>query len=161
MINHWIFNVKDDENGEYCRTGIEIYNHRMQDCFWGLFEFTESKRRRPNIASLKKGDVVLFYFAGEDGHCFLGTSVLASGFTKLKREMVNRLTHKKYLDWDEGVHLRKESIEKWANPLPVECLRGKVPFLPVGENYGSYMQGSIKSISERDFDTIVHEHRTN
>ena len=43
---------------------------------------------------------------------------MASGFTKLKREKVNRLTHKKCLDWDEGVHLRKESIEKWAKNKP-------------------------------------------
>ena len=105
--------------------------------------------------------MVLFYLAGKDGHCFLGTCVLASGFTKLRRELVDRLTHKKFLDWAEGVNLKKESIEKWAHSLSIERLRGKVSFLPIGENYGSYLQGSVKSIFKRDFDTVIREHKTN
>ena len=99
MLHYWIFNVRDDESGEYSRTGTEIYNHRMQDCFWGLHEFTGSGRRTANVAALNRGDVVLFYLVGKDGHCFLGTCVLASGFTKLKRERADNLTHKKFLDW--------------------------------------------------------------
>lgn len=161
MPQYWIFNVKDDENGEYSRTGTEIYSHRMQDCFWGLREFTESRRRTANVAALNEGDVVLFYLVGKDGHCFLGTCILASGFTKLRRELIDSLTHKKFLDLDEGVHLKKESIEKWTNPLSIERLRGKVSFLPIGENYGSYLQGSVKSMRKQDFGTIMCEHQTN
>jgi hypothetical protein len=161
MPNYWIFNVRDDENAQYSRSGTEIYNHRMQDCFWGLHEFTESGRRTANVAALNEGDVVLFYLAGKDGHCFLGTCVLASGFTKLRKEPVNSLTHKKFLDWDEGVHLKREGIEKWTNSLSIELLRGKVSFLPIGENYGSYLQGSVKSIRKQDFDTVMREHQPN
>lgn len=161
MLHYWIFNVRDDESGEYSRTGTEIYNHRMQDCFWGLHEFTGSGRRTANVAALNRGDVVLFYLVGKDGHCFLGTCVLASGFTKLKRERADNLTHKKFLDWDEGVHLKRDSIEKWTNPLSIERLQGKVSFLPLGENYGSYLQGSVKSIRKQDFDTVVNEYQAN
>jgi len=56
MENYWIFKVADDENEKYRRKGIEIYKHRMPECFWGLKEFTKTGRRAPNVAHLKAGD---------------------------------------------------------------------------------------------------------
>jgi hypothetical protein len=156
-INYWIFNVKKDENRKYSRKGIEIYNHRMcKDHFWGIKEFTKSGRRTPNVTYLKREDNVLFYLVGEEGHCFLGTCVLDSSFRQLTNEEVKQLTHEEFLDWNQGVFLK--DIEKWQKPLPIESLRGKVSFVPISQHYGSYLQGSIKKISEFNYNTIIHEH---
>lgn len=155
MVNCWIFNVKDDKSDKYSRKGIEIYNHRMaKDKFWGLQERTASGRRTVNIAYLKKGDMVLFYLVG--GHSFLGTCVLASSFRKLEKEEAKRLTHEGYLDWNQGVFLKR--VDKWDEHLPIECLRGKVSFVPCDGNYGKYLQGSVKKITELDYSTVVCEH---
>ena len=156
MVNYWIFNVKDDENAQYRRKGKEIYEHRMGDRFWGLHECTEKGRKTPNVAKLKESDMVLFYLAGNDGHCFLGTSVLASSFRKLQEEEKADKLHEEWLDWPSGVDLG--SYEEWKDPLPIECLRGKIYSVPPNGNYGKYFQGSIKKTSASDYAIIVQEH---
>jgi len=158
LPNCWIFNVKDDENSKYGRTGNAIYNHRMQDCFWGLREVTEKGKRTANVACLKAGDRVLFYLVGKDGHCFLGTCVLASCFRKLEEKETGKF-HREWLDWKEGVDLKRESIDEWREPLIIHRLCGKVSFVPIGENYGSHLQGSVKKIDCNEYDIVVREHK--
>jgi hypothetical protein len=152
MANYWIFKVKDDTNGKYTRTGLEIYKHRMREKVWGIREHTESGKKTANVVHLEKGDKVLFYLCGRDGHCFLGTGVLETGF----RPLIEIVIHEEYLDWKQGVSLK--SVNPWDNSLPIESLRGKVHFVPEGENYGSYIQGSITRISEKDYNTVISEH---
>lgn len=156
MSNYWIFNVKDDQNEKYQKKGIAIYNHRMHENFWGLREYISNGRKAANIDSLKDGDNVVFYLIGNEGHRFLGTCILASSFKNLTKEEIAKLTHEEYLDWNQGVFLR--DVDQWNKTLPIERLRGKVPFVPVDQNYGSYFQGSVKRISKLDYDTIVQEH---
>jgi hypothetical protein len=55
----------------------------------------------------------------------------------------------------KGVLFKK--IEAWKD-LPIEILRGKVRFVPKGKNYGSYIQGSITRLSEKDYRIITQEH---
>lgn len=158
VTNYWIFNVKDDKNDRYHKKGIEIYRHRMKECFWGLRESTENGRIAANIGSLKRGDCVVFYLVGTEGHRFLGTCILDSGFEKLDQERSKIITHPEYLDWEQGVLLK--DIDEWAKSLPIERLRGKVPFVPIEGNYGAYFQGSIKRIKHSgDYDTIIREHK--
>jgi hypothetical protein len=73
-----IFNVKDDRNEKYSKKGIEIYEHRMHESFWGLRETTSDGRKAANIANLSEGDNVVFYLMGKEGRRFLGTCQLAS-----------------------------------------------------------------------------------
>lgn len=152
MTNCWLFKVKDDSDGKITRKGIEIYNHRMQDRAWGLKTHSDSGRRTANIDKLRRGDKVLFYLGGKDGHCFLGTCTLNSSFQNL----IEVAVHEDYLDWKQGVLIK--DIEKW-NPLPIERLRGKVRFVPIKGNYGSYIQGSITGISAEDYKTVVYENK--
>ncbi len=152
MSNYWIFKVKADSDGEYSLTGLQIFEHRMQDKAWGIREQTENGRKTPNTALLAENDKVLFYLCGEEGYCFLGTGILKTGFGA-KLESV---FHKEHLDLITGAFLSK--VEPWAIRLPLETLRGKVHFVPVSENYGCYIQGSITRISEKDYKTVIQEH---
>lgn len=152
LPNYWIFKVKDDSDGKHSRTGIEIYKHRMHESVWGIREHTENGKKTANVDNLRKGDRVLFYLCGAEGHCFPGTGVLESGF----RNLIEIIVHEEYLDWKEGVSLKNANV--WVEPLQIERLRGKVHFVPVGENYGSYIQGSITRVSEKDYNTVLHEH---
>jgi len=144
--------VKDDSNGKFSRKGIEIYRHRMRDKAWGIRECSENGKRTANIDKLTRGDEVLFYLGGNDGHCFVGTCVLDSGF----QNAIEIAVHAEYLDWNHGVLLK--DISQWTRSLQIESLRGKVHFVPVGENFGSYLQGSVTRISERDYNTVINEH---
>lgn len=154
--NYWIFNVKDAKNDKYTKTGLQIYDHRMPENFWGIRECTADGKITGNITYLKEGDIVVFYLVGMNGHCFLGTCVLASGFRRLGREEAKKIIHEEYLDWEQGVSLKR--VDKWDKPLPIKCLRGKVSFVPIDGKYGLYLQGSVKKISKPDYDTIVREH---
>ncbi len=160
MVNYWIFKVTDDENEQFSKKGISIYSHRMGESFWGIKGTKENGSRAANVDYLRKGDAVVFYLVGEGGRCFLGTAILASGFRPLTASESAKITHKEYLDWEQGTWLEKESVDVWAKPLPIERLRGKVHFVPVGKNYGSYLQGAITRIEQREYDAIIKEHGT-
>ena len=124
MVDYWIFNVKDDKNDKYRRNGKEIYNHRMQEKFWGVQEHNSDGRNAANVCSLKIDDKVVYYLIGETGKQFLGTAVLASSFKTLEKDEIKKLTHGEYVDWNQGVHLK--DVQKWNKTLPIERLRGKV-----------------------------------
>lgn len=156
-MNCWIFNVKDDKNKQFRKKGIEIYRHRMSESFWGLREYTSDGRKAPNTASIEINDKVIFYLIGEYGKQFLGTALVASPFTTLEKNEIDKLSHEEFLDWNQGVHLK--DIVVWKKTLPIERLRGKVAFVPDDTNFGTFFQGSVKQISESDFATVESEHQ--
>jgi len=58
--------------------------------------------------------------------------------------------------WNHGVDLKNIAI--WNTTLPIDRLRGKVSFVPDDQNYGSFLQGSVKRISRSNYQTIIVEH---
>jgi predicted RNA-binding protein with PUA-like domain len=158
MVNYWIFKVKDEVGGLYGRRGFNIFEHRTQECFWGIREFSEKGKREANIDLLKKGDYAVFYLVAKEGSRFLGTCILDSGYTRLDEEQAKKIVHREYIDCDQGVFLR--DVDRWAKPLPIENLRGKDSFVAMGGKLGSFFQGSIKKIKHpEDYSTIIKEHK--
>jgi hypothetical protein len=153
LVNYWIFKVRADSNGKETLTGLKIFKHRMSDMAWGIKEFTEKGRKTPNSGKLEENDKVLFYLCGKEGSCILGTAVLETGFG----ESLKSVFHSEYNDWVKGVRL--SSVDPWTTYLPMENLRGKVRFVPEGENFGSYIQGSITKITKEGYETVINEHR--
>lgn len=148
LTNHWIFKVNDDSNEKYALNGIDIYNHRMKDEAWGIKQYIKNGRKAANVAHLRVGDRVVFYLCGNEGHCFLGTAKLKTGYP-----LVELMVHEEHLDWKQGVKLT--DIRKWNRRVPIESLREKVRFVPEGKNYGSYIQGAVTRISDSDYNTII------
>ena len=142
--------MNDDSNKKHALKGIDIYSHRIGDKAWGIKEYIENGRKAANVVHLESGDRVVFYLCGQDGHCFLGTAKLKTGFP-----LVDLVVHEEYLDWKQGARLT--DIEQWNQPVDIERLRGRVHFVPEGKNYGSYMQGAITRISDRDYNLINEE----
>jgi hypothetical protein len=120
----------------------------MTDEAWGVIERTKSGRRMANVTKLRTGDRVVFYLCGTEGHCFLGTAQLKTGYP-----LAELVVHEEHLDWKQGVKL--SNIHQWPRRLPIETLRGLVHFVPNGENYGSYIQGAITGISAREYELII------
>lgn len=147
MTNYWIFTVKDDRIETAKKKGIEIYSQRMSDGFWGLGE------RVSNRIYLERDDRVVFYLAGVDGYKFLGTCVLDSEYYKLSGEEKQRLWHGPFFQSDHGVRLKEVRI--WESPKSIHSLISKLKFIKDPRVWGTYLQGSIRRISEDDYNTIV------
>jgi hypothetical protein len=148
-----MFKIQDHFRVNRFLTGKQVFYHRMDDKAWSLNEFQENGRMTANTKHLDKEDKVVFYLCGDDeGHCLLGDAVLDSKFGVSLKSVF----HEEYMDLLKGVKLKK--VNPWKKEMPIEKLRGKVRFVPVGKNYGSYIQGSITSISKDDYQTIMRMH---
>jgi len=155
---YWVFKVKEETGGLYRRSGIEIYNHRMADGFWGLKEDSDKIKESAIFDQLEKGDRIVFYLveAGRESR-FLGTATLSSGIEKLDEEKAKTIVHKDYLDSDRGVFIN--AIDKWKNYLSVECLRGKGPFGDGRVKFSPFFKGNVKQLGSRsEFEIIFQEH---
>ncbi len=120
----------------------------MSDKSWGIKERIKNGRLAPNVIHLEIGDEVIFYLCGEEGHCFIGTAQLKTGYP-----FVELVVHEEHLDWKYGVKLA--NIQLWRQHVPIETFRGVVSFVPEGKNYGSYIQGAITRMSDTEFNAIT------
>ena len=146
-MNYWIFVVKDNKKGTEKKEGIEIYRQRMTDAFWGIGE------KSSNRDYLEPGGLVVFYLAGRKGHAFIGTCTLASSYYELGKEERKRLLHGPFFQSDHGVRLAE--IDVWKTPVSIHPLIKRLPLIKDPKIWGTYLQGSIRRISETDFNIIV------
>jgi len=147
MTNYWIFVVTDAKLGSRKKKGIEIYNQRMSDSFWGIGEGT------PNRTKLKKGDKAVFYLGGSEGQKFLGTCTLASDYYKLGKKEWEKLKRGPFFQATQGVKLADTNV--WDTPRPIQPLIESLGFIAKPEFWGTYLQGGVRSISEDDYNLIV------
>jgi hypothetical protein len=157
VTDYWIFKVQTQEGGLWRRSGFDLFVHRIKEGFWGIREYNEKGRLSAKVGDLKKGDFVVFYLVSSGGRRFIGTCVLDSGFERLDPERAKLIVHREYLDCETGVFVK--NVDKWAKPLPMECLRGKDSFVAAGGKFGSHFKGSIKKIKNKEeYDIIIQEH---
>jgi hypothetical protein len=156
-MDYWIFNVRNNKTSRTMNKGIEIYHFGMEKSFWKIKNYVSDGKRTPNVSFLKNDDRVIFYLAGKEGRCFLGTCLLDSSFKTLSLDEFKRVINDENSDWCNGVFLK--NIVQWDKPIPVRILLGKVSFINEIKNYGSFIQGSIRKISKKDFEAIVREQK--
>jgi hypothetical protein len=155
--NYWIFKVRDEENAKYRRRGIDIFQHRISERFWGLPQYAETGKGTPHVMDLKTGDHILFYLVTPDGSRFLGNCILDSNYTTLDEEASKKLFHLEYIDHNQGVFLK--NIDKWNKPVPVEQLKGKGSFVRGTGTFASFFQGNIKKMeSRKEYEAVISEH---
>lgn len=147
MAKYWIFPVKDNKIGTIKKKGIEIYMQRMSDRFWGLNE------KSSNRFYLEPSDRIVFYLAGIGGHMFLGTCILDSRYYKLSEEEKRQFWHGPFFQATHGVRLK--DIRIWRPSKSIHPLIKKLKFIKDPLEWGTYLQGSIRKISEDDYITIV------
>ncbi len=152
MTSFWIFPVKDSTIGQERMTGVEIYEQRMKDRYWGIRESAQNRKE------LRKGDLVIFYLAGKGGQIFLGTCELDSEYHALKREERKKLVYGTFFTADHGVDLT--NIEEWKTSVSIRPLLEILEFTKSLSSWWSYLQGSIRRICEEDYFTIVSMHES-
>ncbi len=124
---HWIFIINDTD---------KEFERRMEKKEWPIFSFTANRKR------INQKDKVLFYKAGIDGQKFLGTATITS---KLKKESDEKI--------DFFVTL--EDIKLWKNGIDIHPLVSKLELVKNKEMWGRHFQGGVRSVSDKDFQTIL------
>jgi len=146
-MNNWIFTVTNHKIDDIKFSAREIYSQRMEDEFWGLGE------RTPNRNSLEKGDRIVFYI-GNPETVFGGTAIAASQSFKLTATEQEDYSHGlSFYTTDYGVKLT--GIEIWETPKFVPDLVPDIEFIENKPYWGTYFQGGIRGISEKDYSLII------
>jgi len=146
-MNYWIFTVTSHKSDGREFTAEEILKQRIEDEFWGLGEKT------PNRKNLEQGDRIVFY-VGNPLKSFAASATLAARAFKLSKEEQDALSHgTQFYRAQYGVRL--QDIRVWNERKPVLNLLPDLDFIENKEFWGTYFQGGIRGISDRDFERII------
>jgi predicted RNA-binding protein len=146
-MNYWIFIVTTQESDGREFVAEEVLRQRIEDKFWGLGEKT------PNRKNVEQGDKVVFYI-GNPVKSFAASATLATGAFKLSKEEQDSFSHgTEFYRPPYGVRLK--DIQVWDDRKPVSDLLPILDFIENKEFWGTYFQGGIRGIGEKDFDRII------
>ena len=146
-MNYWIFTITSHKSDGKIFSPEEILSQRAKDQFWGLGEKT------PNRKNLEMGDQVVFYI-GNPVKGFGASARLASTAFELSKQEQDKLSHgTTFYRPQYGVHL--EQISLWERARSVDQLLGGLDFIENKEFWGTYFQGGVRQIDEKDFRTIL------
>lgn len=113
----------------------QIFKERIKNRKWPIFAKTQNRDK------IGPGHKVVFYKAGrDDGQKFLGAATVASGVTCEGGKV------------DSFVELGGAVI--WKKPVQMRKLLDDLDFVRDKKNWGLYVQGGVRQISEKDFLTI-------
>jgi len=146
-MNYWMFSVTSHKEGSRILAPEEILRQRLEDHFWGLGE------RTPNRRALKAGDKVVFYM-GLPHKTFAASAVLASPSYQQTNSQQEEMSHgMNFFRAPYGVRLEQTTI--WEQPRRVEDMLPTLNFIENKEYWGSYFQGGVRELDERDFQVIT------
>ena len=132
-MNYWLFIINDD---------IEVFKKRIDSKTWPIFNQTGHKRE------LEVGDCIMFYKAGNDGQKFLGRAKIASRLKSSQDKMVSNLSI--------------DDVNVWSECPSIREFLTKLSFIKDEHNWGAYLQGGVKRLTENDYSIITQEaERTN
>lgn len=145
---HYLLLVKDhrDQEGRLIKAR-EVFENRVQYRFWSF------NKRAGNLKKLKCDDLVLFYVA-EKGGLIVGKGALASDpypISNIEYKLALGLPSKNF---DYIVDLK--NIEVWPVPVEFKRVYEKLSFIKDKSKPYVYLQGSIKRLSEEDYNFICN-----
>jgi hypothetical protein len=147
-MNYWIFTVAPYKSGSEYYSARQIYERRMEDRFWGLGARTAHRK------NVREGDQVVFY-VGRPDCAFGGTARLASDSVTLTAEQQSDLSHSSvFFTAEYGVFL--DAVEIWGLMHPMPVLAPSLKFIKNPGQWGVYLQGGIRQVTEADYAAIVN-----
>jgi len=112
-----------------------VFEKRISEEKWPIFKDTRNKMK------LKKGDRIVFYKAGKDGHKFIGTARLGSEIIPDNMDFFVIL----------------EDIQIWKKPVEVPDILNELQFIVNKTNWGMYLQGGVSHLPDVDYKLIVSQ----
>ena len=127
-------------------SAIDIFNKRIEEKKYPLYP------RTPNLNEIKDDDEVVFYIAGagKERQSFVGQAIIQ------KVE-----TPKEFLvDPDKDNHevikyLWFKKIKIFETSKNIQSIIDKLDFVKNKNNYGAYLMGGVKKLTQRDFNLIT------
>jgi len=141
-MNYWIF-VHSDENVD--KTFLQLVELKN----WG---FKSTRPIKNRIASLQKGDIVVFYLGGPNCKYFSGEAKLTSSAHSPTRQSIGG---PKNYEIDSMVDF--DGIDLWNGKriyLTSDYVREKLRIVKNKDNWGMTFGQSIISITEKDYKDI-------
>ena len=95
-----------------------------------------------NVRNLEKNDSVIIYEAGVGKHQFIADAKISSVTNTEKIKEIN-LT----------------DVSLWKKPINIKLIYEKLEIIKNPQCYGVYLAGGIKTLTTKDFTTIMQEHK--
>jgi len=124
-MGNWIFVLTGTD---------EEFQRRIEMEKWPIFRKTTYRQQ------VHESDKVVFYKAGEGNKKFLGTSTVSS---ELKPE------------GKTDFFLNLKEIDVWKKSKPIRHMLDKLDFIKNKVQWGIYMQGGVRKLSEKDYELIT------
>lgn len=147
MVNYWIFIAKDHIYEGAIVSAITIIKSRVEHKFWVL------NKNTPGIKKLKPGDKTIFYAASSEGRGFCGWGELATEPHPLTPAQRFYALGKPSMLFDFAVDFT--TAEFWPKLKPIEKFASLLSFLKGKSNYTRCFRGSIRAITQEDFEHII------
>ncbi len=148
-MNFWIFTVVDAPIGDSSIRATDVLALRCRRLYWLL------NSRSPNFRRLKRDDKVVFYCGGkEGGGVFRGICTLSSEPQRIPPDIKRYVVEDPEDKFNYSVNLKE--IDLFTHPKSVSRLLGELGFIKDKTGWWRHFQGSIISIPEEDFYTILN-----
>ncbi|MEM0205188.1 MAG: EVE domain-containing protein [Nitrososphaerota archaeon] len=147
MVNYWILIAKDHNYDGSIVSAITIIKNRVEHKFWIL------NKNTPGIKRLKPGDKAVFYAASFEGKGFCGWGELSTEPHPLTPDQRFYAFGKPSMLFDFAVDFK--IAEFWPKLKPIEKLASVLSFLKDKSNYIRCFRGSIRAITQEDFEHII------
>ena len=143
MKNYYILGTSDSST----KNAYSILMKRLDEKKYPLYT------RTPHLHRIQDNDAVVFYLAGKKDKAqnFLAESVISS--VETSNELLidpdkERYVVEKYLILDK--------IKIFKAPIHIKSIITKLDFIVNKSNYGVYLMGGVKKISENDYKLIAY-----
>jgi predicted RNA-binding protein len=141
MKNYYVLGTSDSST----KNAYSILMKRLDEKKYPLYT------RTPHLNRIQSNDVAVFYLAGKKDKAqnFLGEAIISS--IETSSELLidpdkERYVVEKYLILDK--------IKIFKAPVHIKSIITKLDFIINKSNYGVYLMGGVKKISEKDFNLI-------
>lgn len=111
------------------------FQERIKLKKWPIYKRTNHRRK------IRKGDKILFYLAGSHRRKIVADGILGSNL---------KINGEEFL-----IDISK--IKLWKRQILLKPLVESLEFVKNKEKWGVFMQGGIVRITDRDFETLLHQ----
>jgi len=127
-------------------SAIDIFNKRIEEKKYPL------DPRTPNLNEIKDDDEVMFYIAGagKERQSFVGQAIIQKVETP-KEFLVDPDKD----NYEVIKYLWFKKIKIFETSKNIQSIIDKLDFVKNKNNYGTYLMGGVKKLTQKDFNLII------
>ena len=150
MCNYYIFNSSNAKSLD--GKNIAAYSvalARLRKKVWPLYQ------RTPFRNKISENDKCLIYISGSSG-VFTQHFISNANIKGLKISGIDKLNEDEYMTYGvPSMYLNLENIAIYKNPINIRDYVNKLAFIGNKDNWGVYMQGGVRKISNEDYNLLI------